>query len=141
MRNMIQLLGGVAVAGAVAAGSTAFTAMGLTSSVNTAGTTVFVGGSVTHNVVGGVLMNVTATTNTPGTQVTQFLLQFDSNTPAGRAVTLTTDGTPGGGSAPDGFWCQNVQANNSAICKAGLGNYSTPQGYFTAITSMTVSVS
>jgi hypothetical protein len=50
--NMLQLLGGVAVAGAVAAGTTAFTASGLS---NTISGSSFVGGTITQNVVGAVL--------------------------------------------------------------------------------------
>lgn len=144
MRNMLQLLGGVAVAGVVAAGSTAFTAAGLTSSVNTAGTTVFAGGSVTQTVVGGILTNVTtASANASGTQINQFTLQFNNTTPAGRTVTLTTDGTPtaSGGATPTGWFCQAVQADFSAICKASDSAYASPTGYYVSITTMTVTVS
>lgn len=56
MRSALQLLGGVAVAGVVAAGSTAFTATGLT---NGAGTTQFIGGTVTQTVTGATLTGVT----------------------------------------------------------------------------------
>jgi hypothetical protein len=144
MRNLIQLAGGVAVAGVVAAGSTAFTAAGLTSSVNTAGTTVFAGGSVTQNVVGGTLTNVTtASVNASGTQINQFTLQFDSATPAGRPVSMTTDGTATIHNAitPTGWFCQPVQADFSAICKSSATAYAAPGGYYVGITTMTVTVS
>jgi hypothetical protein len=143
MRNLIQLAGGVAVAGVVAAGSTAFTAAGLTSSVNTAGTTVFAGGSVTQTVVGGTLTNVTtASANASGTQINQFTLQFDSSTPAGRLVTMTTDGvaTLHNSITPTGWFCQPVQANFSAICKSSDTAYAAPGGYYAGITTMTVTV-
>jgi hypothetical protein len=144
MRNLIQLLGGVAVAGVVAAGSTAFTAAGLTSTVNTAGTTVFAGGSVTQTVVGGVLTNVTtASIDASGTQINQFTLQFNSDTPAGRPVTLTTNGTAtvAGGITPTAWFCQQVQADHSAICKSSDTAYASPGGYYAGITTMTVTVS
>ncbi|NMO50525.1 hypothetical protein HH310_04870 [Actinoplanes sp. TBRC 11911] len=50
MRNMLQLLGGVAVAGAVAAGTTAFTASGLTNTASLTSTGISGGGSVSVNV-------------------------------------------------------------------------------------------
>jgi hypothetical protein len=54
MRSMLQLLGGVAVAGVVAAGSTALTGMGMTSSQ----TTQAIGGTVTQTVTGADLTSI-----------------------------------------------------------------------------------
>lgn len=50
MRSMLQLLGGVAVAGAVAAGTTAFTATGVSGSLTVVG-----GGSASITVAGATL--------------------------------------------------------------------------------------
>jgi hypothetical protein len=58
--SMLQMIGGVAVAGAVAAGTTAFTASGLTSTIT--GAKVVVGGKVAQQtVVGAVLSAATFT--------------------------------------------------------------------------------
>jgi hypothetical protein len=60
MRNMLQLLGGVAVAGAVAAGTTAFTASGL-DSASALGSGIAGGGAVSVS-VNAVDAKLTATT-------------------------------------------------------------------------------
>lgn len=57
MRNIMQLVGGVVVAGAVAAGSTAFTAAGLSS--DTSFTKVVGGGKLSFTVEGAVIDYVT----------------------------------------------------------------------------------
>jgi hypothetical protein len=134
---MLQLLGGVAVAGAVAAGSTAFTANGIQ---NTISGSTFLGGSVSQSVTGANLTAMSATTSDAPTNrlVTAFDLTFDGNTPAGRTVTLTSDGTISAGS-PTGFYCETVQANKHSVCTAGT-SLVAPGGSYTDITSVTVSV-
>lgn len=138
MRTALQLLGGVAVAGAVAAGSTAFTAAGFTNSVSGA---TFIGGVQHQSVTGADLVTFAATTTADPSQsqITQFLLTFASTTPVGRTVTLTTDGTSGGGS-PSGFYCQTTQADFTSICKAGT-SYAAPTGYYKLMTDVTITVS
>ena len=59
MRNMMQLLGGVVVAGAVAAGATAFTGAGVTlSGLNGATASKFVGGQIGQTVTGAIVTDV-----------------------------------------------------------------------------------
>lgn len=67
MRNMVQLLGGVAVAGAVAAGATAFTAPGVVATgVNTTGK-VYAGGlSADVAITGAALSTLKVVTATGG---------------------------------------------------------------------------
>jgi hypothetical protein len=55
MRKSAQIMSAVAVAGLVAAGTSAFTATGVT---NNAGSTQFVGGTVSQSITGGTLSSV-----------------------------------------------------------------------------------
>ncbi|WP_127545859.1 hypothetical protein [Actinoplanes sp. OR16] len=136
---MMQLLGGVAVAGVVAAGSTAFTAGGLTGP----GTTTFVGGKITNTVTGATLSSIKATTanqTDAATRISAFELTFDSATPVGSVVTLTTDGAAGGTTLPTGYYCQTVQVTTyKSLCTAGT-NLATPTGYYTAVGTLTIDV-
>ncbi|MBB2945420.1 hypothetical protein FB565_005153 [Actinoplanes lutulentus] len=133
---MMQLVGGVAVAGAVAAGSTAFTGAGMSSGL----TNAFIGGAVSKTVVSGAdLTGVQGTVNNGTDQIAEVKLTFATDTNiVGRTVTLTTNGSAGGGS-PTGFYCQVVQSDYTALCKAGTA-YANPVGYYTTITSMTAAV-
>jgi hypothetical protein len=83
MRSMLQLLGGVAVAGAVAAGTTAFTATGLATNAGASG---FVGGTISQTVTGATLSSITYHTDTtPGDSVDSITMVFAA-TMAGRTV-------------------------------------------------------
>ena len=115
MRNMLQLLGGVAVAGAVAAGTTAFTGSGLTSTVTPADS--FIGGTATVTVSGSTLDGVDYTYTDVATtkkMLHAIVLHFADTTSAGAAVTLTTSVT--GGSNPT--WTCGVVTSQASTCTA-----------------------
>jgi hypothetical protein len=133
MRSMLQLLGGVAVAGAVAAGTTAFTNSGVTMPG-----AVFIGGSASITPVGAPITSVVATYASSNTQISQFDVTFTggaSSTAVGKTVTLAvTDGTATWGSASTGFTCTTVNASGVSAC--------TPASTYTpgSITNLTITV-
>ncbi|MEV6343398.1 hypothetical protein [Actinoplanes sp. NPDC051851] len=140
MRSMLQLVGGVAVAGAVAAGSTAFTASnGLT---NGAGTTQFIGGTVSQTVTGASLSAVTyAFNDATKTQITGVTLTFTDSAANGKAVTLTPTGTGYGSASADQFYCPTV-SGTSVTCITALTSDGThaAASYYTGLTSMQIQV-
>lgn len=80
MRNIMQLVGGVAVAGAVAAGSTAFTATGFTAGGGVPAT-LFVGGTISQTVQGATLSGVVYSySNTTNTTINGATLTFAGTT-------------------------------------------------------------
>jgi hypothetical protein len=142
MRSMLQLLGGVAVAGTIAAGATAFTATGGATNAIT-GQKSFIGGTVQHTIVGAQLDSLAFTgvdkTDPLGTHVTSFTLTFDANTPTGSVVTLSgLVGTPDSTGQPDNFYCTTVSAGKVSTCTAGL--VGGPVGYFTGVGSFNIKV-
>jgi hypothetical protein len=122
MRNMIQLLGGVAVAGVVAAGSTAFTGAGASTAL-TGVNTPHLGGTITQTITGARLTGLTITNAVAG-QITGFALTF-ADTPDGKTVALTADGTAGAGSPT--FTCTDVSslASTCTISASYKTNIST----------------
>ncbi|MGX6605854.1 hypothetical protein ACWKSP_27560 [Micromonosporaceae bacterium Da 78-11] len=111
MRSMLQLVGGVAVAGAVAAGSTAFTATGVTS---TAPASQFVGGTVSQSVTGAALSNIAYTFSDPtNTIISSVTLTFLSSSADGKTVTLAPTGGSFVGTATQ--WTCATGAN-STVC-------------------------
>lgn len=128
MRNMVQLIGGVAVAGAVAAGTTAFTATGLT---NSAGASAFVGGSISQTVTGAALSTIAygfydAPANTTINLVT---LTFADAT-AGKTPTISFTGGSGA------FTCTAINASTFvSSCTPDSGNGRV------GVTAVTVTVS
>ncbi|WP_328465023.1 hypothetical protein OHA21_42485 [Actinoplanes sp. NBC_00393] len=141
MRNMIQLLGGIAVAGAVAAGSTAFTASGLTNTIS--GPTV-VGGkiAVAQDVEGadltGIVFDTDATNpdRVTGATVT-FAGQNGATVPDGSTVKVVVSGSAGNSAA--GFYCAPT-TSESTTCTVGQ-SAGTPTGsWYTALTDVSVSL-
>ena len=148
MRSMslLQMAGGVAMAGAVAAGTTAFTAnAGVTNGIT--GQKSFLGGVGTHTIVGAELTTFawgTTDTSVTPTRVSSFTLTFNADTPTGAAVTVTQGGTPGGvtgtaGTTPDNFYCSTVSAGKASTCTVGL-SLADPGGYITGITNLSIRV-
>jgi hypothetical protein len=155
MRSMLQLLGGVAVAGAVAAGSTAFTAAGI-DKTNLATTAGFLGGQASVTAIGAQLLDVTMgqvlnpTPNSPNL-VSNVVLTFDDATPIGRTVTL--DPNVGfaavGVASPSatGFYCSavasttvNTVVHPRSTCTIGeTSNHNNGDG-FSGVTSLTITV-
>lgn len=108
MRNMIQLVSGVAVAGVVAAGSTAFTAAGVT--ITPAST--YMGGTATVSVTGATVSGVNyvlaSATSLTRVAVTMSDANFNSKT-----MTIAfTGGTPA--NVTDIFTCTYNVANTPA---------------------------
>jgi hypothetical protein len=158
MRSMLQLLGGVAVAGAIAAGSTAFTAAGI-DKTNLATTAGFLGGQASVTAVGAQLLDVTmsqALNSTPNSAnlVSNVVLTFDDATPIGRTVTL--DPNVGGSAvaavgvaspSATGFYCSavastvvNAVTHPRSTCTVGeTGNHNNGDS-FSGLTSVTITV-
>lgn len=142
--SLLQMAGGVAMAGVVAAGTTAFTGpAGFTNSVANAKT--FVGGSGTHTVVGADLQSFSATVNTgvSPTRISAFVVTFTADTPTGSTVTITPSGTPGGLTAgnatPDNFYCTTTNGSYQSTCTVGT-SAADAGGYFTGVGSLTIKV-
>jgi hypothetical protein len=139
MRSMLQLLGGVAVAGAVAAGSTAFTASGLTNTVT--GQTTFIGGSVTHAVTGAVMTGITFTADTTAipTQISAFALTFTGAPDSAHVTAVDASATPGGpvGNLATGWVCTDVVSNASTCTAKDAGAVTR---YYTGVSNLTIKV-
>jgi hypothetical protein len=127
---MLQLLGGVAVAGAVAAGATAFTATGLT---NSAGSTQFVGGTISQTVTGTALSSIAyAYTDATDTTV-DFITQTVTGTALSSIAYAYTDATD---TTVDYITLTFADANadTKAVTAVGtLGNASTVTFTCTAV--------
>jgi hypothetical protein len=140
--SLLQLAGGVAVAGVVAAGSTAFTATGISKGANA--TNGFVGGSVSQSVDGGV---VTATTyiltNNDVTKLASVRL-----TTTGVPTTATVKVVPAGGSwtggtAPTQFLCAwNAGQTRWDCSPADASNAAEGSAVYdaTSMTGVTISI-
>jgi hypothetical protein len=148
MRSALQLLGGVAVAGVVAAGSTAMTGMGMTSSQSTQ----FIGGTVTQTITGANLTSIVYNpVGVTGTEVDKMTITLTGAT--GKAFTLVT--TNGVGSTDTGYqsatlWsCSDaalsaaktatiaVLASNTVICEPSTGSVA---GTYIGLYSVSVTI-
>lgn len=108
MRKSTKIAVGVAFAGLAAAGGAALTGSGLT---NGAGSTQFVGGTVSQSVTGATLADVAYTfTDSSNTKVSGISLTF-SSTADGTHVAVTPSG---GGAGAGTFTCADVASNASA---------------------------
>ncbi|MCW2493940.1 MAG: hypothetical protein JWN47_3304 [Frankiales bacterium] len=134
MRKSTKFLAAVAFAGLAAAGGSAFTGSGLSTS-GSAAADQFVGGTVSQAVTGATLSNV-AYTYSDGTKtaVTAITLTF-VNTTDGRTVAVT----PSGGSAGVGTFGCGVVASNASSCTYTAGT-DTLTGY-NGLNSLAVTVS
>ncbi|MEU4158797.1 hypothetical protein [Actinoplanes sp. NPDC026670] len=146
MRNMIQLLGGVAVAGVVAAGSTAFTAgagLGLTET-STATSSRFIGGSVTQTVSGARINGITyAYANAPSnTQVTGVTITFNDAAANGKTITVVPGGGAYGAATADEFYCPAIgSATVTCITALNSDNTHAAASYYAGLTSLAITVS
>jgi hypothetical protein len=153
--SMLQLLGGVAVAGAVAAGSTALTGSGLSM---TPSANKFVGGSIDQNITGANVdsINYHYVTGSGNTQVDTVTIALTGA--ASKALTVTATGGTGftasatkwlcddGSTTPTGSGTVPVLAGvagsgstNSVTCTAtDAGGVAT--GYYAGMTKLTIAV-
>lgn len=94
MRKSTRILGAIAVAGLLAAGSAAFTANGIT---RTAPGTQFIGGTVSQTVTPGVnLSSIVYNSDGTGTSLTSVDLTFDANADGlDPTIVLTISGIDG----------------------------------------------
>nr|WP_296071567.1 hypothetical protein [uncultured Actinoplanes sp.] len=143
MRNMLQLLGGVAVAGAVAAGTTAFTASGFAQA--TALNTGIAGGGATSfnvNAADAKLMSALlvhdATESDRITGVNISMMKADGSTPildasAGK-IKVKFTGSTGTGTATWGA----CTADSGGSTDDGGFSCAVPGGYYTTISSVQI---
>jgi hypothetical protein len=155
--SMLQLLGGVAAAGVVAAGTTALTGSGVVWGNGTgAGATQFVGGTLTQTVSGATIQSVAYTPKTgdlTGTQtrtITVGVIGADQMyltlTPSGGtglqgAVLWFCSGdiasSPTNGVAPK-VQIDKASGTASVVCTTGTGT--TPGGYYDGLDSLDLAV-
>ena len=113
--NKHKLLGALAVAGIVAASGSAFTGTGLT---NSAGSTQYVGGTVSQSVTGATLASVTYgfSDGAAQTAVNSVLLTFaDANTDA-KTPTIVV------GNSVGAFTCTAIEATNHTSTCTGAAS-------------------
>ncbi|WIM97161.1 hypothetical protein ACTOB_000662 [Actinoplanes oblitus] len=127
MRTMLQLIGGVAAAGVVAAGTTAFTAgggVGLGGS-NGATATKFIGGTATQTVTGATINAIAYTwSDTANTKLSALDLTFADLT-VRKVPTLTLTGlTPSSGGAT--FTCTAITGTGTNTDQAPFTSNCTP---------------
>ncbi|MFI6076976.1 hypothetical protein ACIA5C_36130 [Actinoplanes sp. NPDC051343] len=145
--SMLQLLGGVAVAGAVAAGTTAFTAGGLsTNLVNSdARDNGWLGGSQSVTVLGATLDKLDFTPGSTGTGVSLATLTFDTTSlPTTATVTISTGTTLHSASAANGFYCSSINTGTGvATCAVSSASTTVAEAgsYYPNPTSVTITVS
>jgi hypothetical protein len=126
MRKSLKIAGAFGIAALAFAGSAAFTGTGV---ANTAGSSQFIGGTVSQTVTGATLTNILyGFTDTTNTAINQVTLTFADAT-GGKTPTISlTGGTPAG------FSCTPIDATSfSSTC--------TSAGSQTGVTSVSVTVS
>lgn len=150
--SMIQLLGGVAVAGAVAAGTTALTGSGVVWGGSNGGTaTQFVGGTLTQTVNGATITDVQYVNDGTGQHTTSIAVsvtgadqKFLTLTPGGTGLSGATEWECSGDiAAPVNAATPKVQINKASgtavvTCLTGTGG--TPGGYYDGLSSLALAV-
>jgi hypothetical protein len=140
---MMQLLGGVAVAGVVAAGSTAFTGTGV---VLGEATETVIGGTVRQNVEGGLsvtgvtytFVDTTGTTVTASNHVRSASIVFAVAVPATHKVTVTPGGGGFGGTATQ-MPCTTGDSGVTWVCTTKDVANAT-NGWFSGLDTFDISV-
>jgi hypothetical protein len=139
MRSMLQLLGGVAVAGAVAAGATAFTATGLTSTI---AASPVAGGKVSQSIQGAELTAASITMDTTaGAEDHVVGAVVTVKTEAGANITTGTvkvKFTGANGGTADGLLYACTYSGGGAIWNCPVP--SAPTNFYTAVTALGVTV-
>lgn len=132
MRKALIIVGGAVIAALAALGGSAFTGTGL---ADTAGSTQFVGGTVTQTVTGATLASIVyAFADAPAnTEVSTISLTF-TTTADGRTVTVTPSG---GGGGVGTFSCTDT-SSNASTCTYSAGT-DTLTGYL-GLASLDVTV-
>ena len=159
MRNMLQIVGGVAAAGVIATGATALTGSGVVFGGSNGGTaTQFVGGTVTQSVTGATVTNVVYATDGTGTQTTSIAVTVTGA--SGKFLTLTPTGgtfsaTGSGDSHTASEWkctgniatptshatAPKVELNNAtATVTCATADAGTVQGFYRGLTNLSMAV-
>lgn len=137
MRSMslLQMAGGVAVAGVVAAGTTAFTGSGIVPTTDK--TKSFIGGTATQVVYGATIDKVDYTfTDGTKTVLTGFDITFTDATVNTKSVTSTISVSGGSWAGGSTVTCNAVGTNTSAV-----SNCTTASQYtLGVVNSITVTV-
>ncbi|MCW2600465.1 MAG: hypothetical protein JWM02_2294 [Frankiales bacterium] len=131
MRTYTKLFGMIAAAGLVAAGGSAFTGAGL-STTGSAASAQYVGGTVSQSVTGGTLASVAyGFTDATNTAVNQVTLTFADTNTAGKTPTITL-----AGGSPVTFTCAQITAGTgtTSVCDP------TPGDSQTGVTGISVTV-
>ncbi|MEV6299316.1 hypothetical protein AB0M02_07930 [Actinoplanes sp. NPDC051861] len=134
MRNLLQLLGGVAVAGAVAAGTTAFTASGVTDGTSS----VIAGGKVSAVAITGAELDTLDFVNTDATnpdrineiKVTAHVGASTAVTSANGIVSVKANTVTGTGATT---WLTCTESGGTWTCADG-------SNYWNSITTVDVAV-
>jgi hypothetical protein len=141
MRSMLQLLGGVAVAGAVAAGSTAFTAGAVLDKTNV--NTLVVGGKNNVSISGARLMKANFISDTTDLDhIRGITITIDGGCPSTVLDTTSTvkaafNGTPQGTAPATGvFFSCSLNSGSEWDCTITGG----ASNYYSAITSVDIAV-
>lgn len=126
--NKKKILGALAVAGVVAASGSAFTGGGL----GTAPTAGFVGGSVSHSVIGSTVTGVAYDTDEAANLINSVTLTFGDTNVAGKTPTIAFTG---GNSAV--YNCAPVAASGTtSLCSPAVTDTKQPN----SVTGTTVTV-
>jgi hypothetical protein len=135
--NLLQLLGGVAIAGVVAAGSTAAFTAGAGLKVSAA--SQWLGGTATHTVNGADITTV-AYHYTSGSTFDYVDLTFADANGSGKAVTATAAGGAYSGGAA--LACQAITAGGLSRCEvqANTTYVGAPSGTYTGLQTLTITV-
>jgi hypothetical protein len=151
--NMLQLLGGVAAAGVIAAGTTALTGTGVSWLGSGNGTaTAFIGGTLTQTVTGGAVINA-VNYGTDGTEVNSIQVvvtgangAFLKVTPSGTGLVTATkwscSGDVTGGTPVLHATAPKVKltASPATVTCITSDNSSVAAGYYNALTSVQLDV-
>jgi hypothetical protein len=152
--NMLQLLGGVAAAGVVAAGTTALTGSGVVwGGTNGGVATQFVGGTLTQTVAGASITDVAYVNDATGQQTSSIAVsltgangKFLQLTPSGGAYTGAIDWectSPSIAAPVTSLTAPKVHINvgaTSAVVTCVTGNAGTPGGSYDGLTTLALAV-
>jgi hypothetical protein len=156
--NLLQMAGGVAVAGVVAAGATAVTGSGVVWGGGATGSaTQFVGGKVSQTVTGATVSSVVyAFADSAGAKVQTNSITITVANADGKSLTVSPSGGSGLGGTADEWTCTGTAAVYDAtstydltvtiptggvvVCTPSLASNHSVVGYWTGLTTLDLTV-
>jgi hypothetical protein len=144
--SMLQLLGGVAVAGAVAAGTTAFTAGGFSTNLVNANPrdNGWLGGSQGVTVLGATLNKLDLTPGSTGTGVSLATMTFaTANLPTNATLTISTGTALTAAGTADGWHCSSINTGTGiATCAVSDSSATVAEtgSFYATPTTVTITV-